>query len=70
MALKHGGWPVWERLAAQQQGELMAHEAHKNMRDHYYYDKRTPGDPMPKPKVPMPMDVIRNKFFGGGAATL
>ena len=61
----HGGWPVWVRLDPQMRAELLAHELHKNMRDHYYYDLRKPGETVEKPKMPMAHELMRKKFFGG-----
>lgn len=62
-AKHHGGWPAWLQLKAQERGMLMAHELHKSMRDHYYYDVRAPGEKVEKPKATMPWDRYREKFF-------
>lgn len=50
-AKKHGGWYVWTRcLHPQERAELMAHELHRSMREHYYFDVRAPGEKAEKPK--------------------
>lgn len=43
---------------------LMAHEAHRNMREHYSYDKRKPGEQVEKPKLMLPHEMMRKRFFG------
>jgi len=61
-AKQHGGWWVWSRyLSAQERVKLMAHELHKNMREHYYFDKRAPGEKVDKPKGEAPWDVMRKR---------
>ena len=56
----HGGWPAWESLKPAMKAELLAHEEIKNMRDHYYMDKRG----RPKQNVAVdPRAAMRSRFF-------
>lgn len=67
VAKLHGGWPVWVGLSSAMKAELLAHEMHKRMREHYEFDQRTnEGKPAEKPKRHDIMSVMRNRFFGGG----
>ncbi|MDE2105974.1 MAG: hypothetical protein KGL39_52615 [Patescibacteria group bacterium] len=61
----HGGWPGWCGLPAQMRGKLMAHELHKNMREHYYFDMKNPDEQSKAEKPKAPWDAAREKFFGG-----
>ena len=66
----HGGWAQWDRIAPQERGELIAHEMVKNMRDHYYFDKRSEklkqDEPdLERPKQTAPWEQIKSRFFGG-----
>ena len=62
----HGGWSVWRRLSAVERAQLMAHEQHKAMRDHYYFDQHKTGDdPDRRRPQPMPHELMRERFWGG-----
>ena len=64
----HGGWPAWRALPASRRGWLMAHELEKNLRDHYYYDKRSKSGGKGGEKAPS-RDIaamIREKWMGKG----
>lgn len=65
VAKLHGGWVMWERLPVQRRAKLIAHELHKGMRDHYYYDKRPEAEKGEKPKGEAPWDVMRKRYLGG-----
>lgn len=62
---RHGGWWVWTRhLTAQERGMLMAHELHRSMREHYFYDVGSgAGEKVEKPKPVAPWDRYRSEFM-------
>lgn len=58
---------MWERLPTHVKGMLLAHEIHKNMRDHYHTDVMNKGKDRggrrdaDKPEAPW--TAMRKKFF-------
>jgi hypothetical protein len=45
--------------------QLLAHELHKKMREHYEYDLRLPAEKKPAPKNNF-LNRMRDRFLGGG----
>ena len=64
----HGGWPAWRGLPTVAKAELLAHELHKRMREHYGFDQRTEGGGRPADKKPKGdfLSRMRDRFLGGG----
>jgi len=70
----HGGWGIWIRLPVEARARLLAHEFHKNMREHYQWDMRKTeaGSGVSDPgsgrrgDAGAPWSDLREKFFGKG----
>lgn len=66
-AKKHGGWSVWKSLPTVEKAQLLAHELHVKMREHYEYDVRLPAaDREPKGESASPLSAMRERFLNGG----
>lgn len=64
VAKMHGGMWQWEKLPTQRRAELIAHELHKNQREHYYHDvSRRDKKKGEKKTGLMPHEQMRERFF-------
>jgi len=67
----HGGWPAWQKLALVVKAELLAHELHKRMREHYDFDQRNAKAESGKAesrnsKKSDFLSRMRDRYLGGG----
>ena len=67
----HGGWAVWKSLPTEEKAELLAHELHKKMREHYEYDLRMDSSAKATEGRSSSgknnfLSNMRDKFLGGG----
>ena len=63
---KHGGWAAWAALPDPVRAELMAHELHGKMREHYEFDMRNPAPEKTATRDTSPWAKMRERFTGGG----
>ncbi len=67
-AKQYGGWESWLRLTEATRAKLLAHEMHRNMREHYEYDQRAPAEKKPGGNTALaPWVRMREAFLNGAA---